>query len=113
MENSELTITPEAVVHIQKSLAGKEALGVRLHVKKAGCSGYEYVIEYAYEIEPTDKVFEQDGVKVVVDGEIFAKYIHGTIIEFKKEGVNAGLEFNNPNVEAVCGCGESFSLTKA
>lgn len=106
-----LTLTPAAIQYLQPLLAEMpEAIGIRIGVKKAGCSGYEYFLEYAQETRLLEKVFTHSGVTVLVDGEIFEKFLKGTEIDFTTEGLNQGLQFNNPNVEAKCGCGESFAL---
>lgn len=78
-------------------------------IKKTGCSGYAYVIEYADTVEPEDVVFDARGVKVVVDGDSL-KLIDGTQVDFVKEGINEAFKFRNPNVKGECGCGESFSV---
>lgn len=116
----QFSVTPPAHEYLTQALtksANGAALGIRVGVKKAGCSGYEYVLEYVYpqdltsDIETLDFVFDYDGVKVVVDKEIYLKYFKGgTIIDYRKEGLNEGLKFDNPNVSSECGCGESFNL---
>ena len=111
--DNDLVITPAAAEFIKTALTsaqGEKPDAVRLSVKKAGCSGYEYIVEFAYEKRPFDRKFESFGATVVVDQEIFSKYFQGTVIDHRKEGLNIGLVFDNPNVEAKCGCGESFAL---
>lgn len=78
-------------------------------IKKTGCSGYAYVIDYADAIDPDDEVFDVLGVKVVVDNDSL-KLIDGTQVDFVKEGINEAFKFRNPNVKGECGCGESFSI---
>ena len=84
-------------------------LGLRVGVRKTGCSGYAYVIDYADSVEPDDVIFDGDGVKVVVDPKSLA-LIDGTEVDFVKEGVNEAFRFRNPNIKGECGCGESFSI---
>ncbi len=103
--------------HIQKSLKlAKEPdiLGIRLGVKKAGCSGYEYVLAYLYTKDlntVTDILLTYPDFKIAIDSEIYFKFLKGgTVIDYAKEGLKEGLKFNNPNVSAECGCGESFTL---
>ena len=84
-------------------------LGVRVGVKTTGCSGMAYVLEYVDESAEEDSVFESHGVSVFVDPKSLV-YIDGTELDFVKEGLNEGFEFNNPNVAGECGCGESFSV---
>ena len=84
-------------------------VGLRLGVRRTGCSGFAYVVNYADEIGADDVVFEQEGVNVIVDRESLA-LIDGTEIDFVKQGLNEAFKFRNPNVRGECGCGESFSV---
>lgn len=86
-----------------------DTLGLRLGVTKTGCSGYSYVINYAEDVADTDVVFEDQGVKIVVDGEALA-LLDGTEVDFVKNGLNEAFSFRNPNVSGECGCGESFNV---
>ena len=84
-------------------------VGLRVGVKKTGCSGYAYVVNYADEITESDVVFEGHGVKVVVDKDAL-ELIDGTEVDFVKQGLNEAFQFRNPNTKGECGCGESFSV---
>ena len=84
-------------------------IGLRLGVTQTGCSGYSYVINYADEIADSDVVFEDKGVKVVVDPEAL-QLIDGTEVDFVKNGLNEAFSFRNPNISGECGCGESFNV---
>jgi len=86
-----------------------KGVGLRLGVKTSGCSGMAYVIEFADEIDSDDKVFEDKGVKVLVDPKSLV-YLDGTEVDYSKEGLNEGFKFNNPNTKDSCGCGESFTV---
>jgi iron-sulfur cluster assembly protein len=68
-----------------------------------------YVIEFADEVGDTDQVFDDHGVKIIVDQKSMV-YLDGTELDYKREGLNEGFEFNNPNVKDSCGCGESFTV---
>jgi len=84
-------------------------LGLRLGVKTTGCSGLAYVLEFVDELNEDDHVFEDNGVKVIIDGKSLV-YLDGTELDFAKEGLNEGFQFNNPNANGECGCGESFNV---
>lgn len=105
-----ITVTEPAAERIQNYLEQRgRGVGVRLGVKTTGCSGMAYVVEFADAIEETDTVFEDRGVKLVVNPKSLV-YLDGTELDFGKEGLNEGFRFNNPNEQARCGCGESFSV---
>ena len=78
-------------------------------MKQTGCSGFAYVVNYADEIGARDVVFEEAGVKVIVDAESL-KLVDGTEIDFVEQGLNEAFKFRNPNVKGECGCGESFNV---
>lgn len=115
-----LVVTQAAHDYILSSLqkSQKPALGLRIGVKKAGCSGYEYVLEYAYEESLTKLDYRFDYPvnntefwSVIIDKETYLKFFKGgTELDFTTDGLNQGLKFNNPNVGHQCGCGESFTL---
>ena len=84
-------------------------LGLRVGIKKTGCSGFAYVVNYADEILPGDVVFEDHGVKVIVD-RVSLPLIDGTIVDFVKQGLNEAFRFQNPKAKGECGCGESFNV---
>lgn len=105
-----ITLTDSAASRVRSFLEARgHGLGLRLSVRRTGCSGFAYVINYADAVEPTDVVFEDHGVKVFVDAPSL-QLIDGTLIDFVKQGLNEAFRFRNPNVKGECGCGESFSV---
>jgi len=105
-----ITLTDSAAERVRDYLEKRgSGLGLRLGIKKTGCSGFAYVVNYADEIGPDDVVFEQQGVSVVVDPDSL-KLIDGTEVDFVKEGLNEAFKFRNPQATGECGCGESFSV---
>ena len=107
-----VTLTPAAVDRVRQFMAATpDALGLRFGVRKSGCSGWAYVVDIATAANDDDVVFEQDGVSVRVDAESLAA-VDGTEIDFVKTGLNQAFVFRNPQVEAECGCGESFTTLK-
>ncbi|MBL1142970.1 MAG: iron-sulfur cluster assembly accessory protein [Proteobacteria bacterium] len=105
-----INLTDSAKQHVLKVLEKDEkGIGLRIGVKTTGCSGYQYVIETAKEINNEDKQIESNGIKIIID-EQSLHYLAGTELDFTREGLNSGFKFKNPNVQESCGCGESFSL---
>lgn len=105
-----VTLTEQAAERVKKFLSNRgKGVGLRLGVRTSGCSGMAYVIEFADQVEPDDMVFEDHGVKVLVDQKSLV-YLDGTQLDYTREGLNEGFKFNNPNVKQTCGCGESFGV---
>lgn len=105
-----VTVTDSALTQIKKVLSRQaNAEGLRVGVKKSGCSGYAYVLGFAEHIEPDDTVFDHDGIKILVDKQSLG-LIDGTELDYRREGLNESFKFQNPNTAATCGCGESFSI---
>jgi iron-sulfur cluster assembly protein len=105
-----ITLTEAAADRVNSFILNRgSGLGLRLGVKTTGCSGMAYVIEFADEIQPDDEVFEDHGVKVIIDAKSLV-YLDGTELDYKKDGLNEGFQFKNPNVKDECGCGESFTI---
>ena len=105
-----ISLTEAAADRVSKYLEARgNGVGLRLGVTKTGCSGYSYVINYAESIGNEDVVFEDRGVKIVVDPEAL-ELIDGTQVDFIKSGLNEAFSFKNPNVTGECGCGESFNI---
>jgi iron-sulfur cluster assembly protein len=105
-----ILLTDSAANRIRTSLAQRgHGLGLRLGVRKTGCSGFAYVVNYADEQAQADHVFEDRGVKVFVDPTSLP-LIDGTTVDFVKSGLNEAFRFQNPNTRGECGCGESFNV---
>jgi iron-sulfur cluster assembly protein len=105
-----ITLTESAAQRVQSYLDERgTGVGLRLGVKKTGCSGFAYVVNYADEVLPEDIVFEEDGVSIVVDPTSL-ELIDGTEVDFVKDGLNEAFKFKNPQAAGECGCGESFSV---
>jgi len=105
-----VTLTPSAADRVRSFLAQRgHGVGLRLGVRKTGCSGYAYVVNYAEEIGELDEVFDNDGIKVIVDRDSLG-FVDGTQIDFVRQGLNEAFKFRNPNVKGECGCGESFNV---
>ena len=105
-----ISLTESAADRVRSYLERRgHGVGLRVGIRKTGCSGYAYVIDYADEVADDDLRFDSHGVTVVVDPESLA-LIDGTEVDFVKDGLNEAFRFRNPNVRGECGCGESFSV---
>ena len=105
-----ISMTAAAAERVSSYLHNRgKGVGLRVGVKTTGCSGLAYVLEFVDELNDDDQVFEDHGLKLIVDGKSLV-YIDGTQLDFVKEGLNEGLQFKNPNVNGECGCGESFTV---
>jgi iron-sulfur cluster assembly protein len=105
-----IQLTESAAKQIQTQLAKRgRGLGLRVGVKKVGCSGFAYTYDYADEVRAEDELFEAHGTKVVVDRKSL-DFLNGSTLDYVKEGLKQAFKFENPNVDAMCGCGESFSV---
>ena len=105
-----ITLTETAANRVQAFMDNRgKGAGLRLGVKTTGCSGMAYVMEFSDDIQEEDTVFEDRGIKLIVDPKSLV-YLDGTELDFVKEGLNEGFQFNNPNEKDRCGCGESFTV---
>ena len=108
-----ITLTEDAATQIRNQLAKRgKGLGLRVGVKKVGCSGFAYTFDYADEARAGDQEFEAHDAKVFVDAESLS-FLDGSRVDFVKEGLKQMFKFDNPNVDSTCGCGESFSLKES
>jgi iron-sulfur cluster assembly protein len=105
-----ITLTEAAAGRVKEFLDNRgKGIGLRLGVKTTGCSGMAYVVEFADAVEADDVVFEDHGIKVIINPKSLV-YLDGTELDYAREGLNEGFKFNNPNVKDMCGCGESFNV---
>ncbi|MFC2969136.1 HesB/IscA family protein [Acidimangrovimonas pyrenivorans] len=104
-----VTLTPAAAKQVAKLMAKQDAKGLRIGVKKGGCAGMEYTMDYVSEIDPNDEVIEQDGARVMI-APMAQMFLFGTEIDYRTSLLESGFHFNNPNVVEACGCGESIKF---
>jgi iron-sulfur cluster assembly protein len=105
-----IALTENAAKQIRKSLEKRgKGMGLRVGVRKVGCSGFAYTFDYADEVGANDALFESHDAKLVVEEEAL-QYLDGSTLDFVREGLKESFRFENPNVKAQCGCGESFSV---
>jgi len=110
-----LVLTESAADRIKELIELKtnplDIFGVRIGVRRRGCNGYSYVMNYAEEnaVEKLDELIEQHGVKVIVDSKALL-FLIGTEMDYVDNEIKAEFVFNNPNVKGECGCGESFTV---
>ena len=105
-----VSLTESAARQIKKQLEKRgKGIGLKLGVRRSGCSGYAYALDYADNLNDSDAVFEDFGVKVIVQKDDL-ELVNGIELDYRREGINEAFQFNNPNVKGTCGCGESFSV---
>ena len=109
--NPIIKLSDNAASRIKEIMSNAEtdSLGVRVSVKTGGCAGMSYVMEYTKDVNPSDEVIEEKGVKVFVDTAAIM-YLLGTEMDYKKEELSSTFVFHNPNETERCGCGESFKI---
>jgi len=104
-----LTMTPTAATQIARLMQKGGTKGLRIGVKKGGCAGMEYTMDYVDEVDPNDEVVEQDGARVMI-APMAQMFLFGTEIDYQTSLLESGFVFNNPNVTEACGCGESIKF---
>lgn len=109
MANDKISLTDSAARRVASFLHSDGGAGLRLGVRRTGCSGWAYVVDLADEVRDSDEVFEDHGIRIVVDRESLP-LLAGTRVDFVQQGLNYTFEFDNPNVTDACGCGESFAV---
>ena len=107
-----VTLTPIAAQQIARLMAKQGSQGLRIGIKKGGCAGMEYTMDYVAEANPLDEVVEQDGARVLI-APMAQMFLFGTQIDYEMDLLHAGFKFNNPNVAEACGCGESIKFKDA
>ena len=107
-----VTITPAAAKQIARLMAKQGSQGLRIGIKKGGCAGMEYTMDYVAEANPLDEVVEQDGARVLI-APMAQMFLFGTQIDYETDLLHAGFKFRNPNVAEACGCGESIKFKDA
>ena len=107
-----VTLTPIAARQIARLMEKQHSQGLRIGVKKGGCAGMEYTMDYVAAVNPLDEVVEQDGARVLI-APMAQMFLFGTEIDYETDLLSAGFKFNNPNVAEACGCGESIKFKDA
>ncbi|MGC8203498.1 HesB/IscA family protein [Aliiroseovarius sp. PTFE2010] len=106
-----VTVTPAAAKQIVRLMDQDDAKGLRIGVKKGGCAGMEYTMDYVADIDPNDEVIEQDGARVMI-APMAQMFLFGTEIDYEVSLLESGFKFRNPNVVDACGCGESIRFAE-
>ena len=104
-----VTLTPAAAAQIARLMDRKGSTGLRIGVRKGGCAGMEYTMDFAQDVNPMDETVEQDGARVMI-APMAQMFLFGTEIDYETSLLEAGFKFNNPNVAEACGCGESIKF---
>ena len=104
-----VTLTDRATTQIVKLMEKDGHSGLRIGVKKGGCAGMEYTMEYVDSQDPNDEVVEQNGARVMI-APMAQMFLFGTEIDYEVSLLESGFKFNNPNVADACGCGESIKF---
>ena len=108
--STDLNFADSAIDHFLSSLENRgKGAGIKIGVKKAGCSGYEYFFDYVDSFDDDGVIFEKNGCKIFIDNSSL-DFLKGSLVDYQKDGLNQGIKFVNPNAKAVCGCGESFTI---
>ncbi len=109
-----MTMTPAAVERVRKLMAAKgpSVAGLKIGVKKGGCAGMEYTMDWVESVSKFDEVVEQEGARVIVDPQAVL-FLLGTEMDWKVDTLASQFVFNNPNQSSACGCGESVNLVPA
>ncbi len=104
-----VSITPAAAKQIARLMVKQNSAGLRIGIKKGGCAGMEYTMDYVSEVNPMDETVEQDGARVMI-APMAQMFLFGTEIDYETSLLESGFKFRNPNVAEACGCGESIKF---
>jgi iron-sulfur cluster assembly protein len=107
-----VTLTPAAARQIARLMEREGSKGLRIGVKKGGCAGMEYTMNYVTDVNPMDETVEQDGARVMI-APMAQMFLIGTEIDYESTLLEQGFRFRNPNVSEACGCGESIKFKDA
>ncbi|MBL3573069.1 iron-sulfur cluster assembly accessory protein [Rhodovulum sulfidophilum] len=107
-----VSLTPAAAAEVARLMHQERAQGLRIGVKKGGCAGMEYTMDYVAELDPMDEIVEQDGARVAI-APMAQMFLFGTEIDYEVSLLESGFKFRNPNVVDACGCGESIKFRDA
>ena len=106
-----VSITDKAAAQIAKLMTKDGSQGLRIGIKKGGCAGMEYTMEYVSEVDPLDEIVDQDGARVMI-APMAQMFLFGTEIDYEVSLLESGFKFRNPNVVDACGCGESIKFNE-
>jgi iron-sulfur cluster assembly accessory protein len=105
-----ITLTDSAAARVKSLLKmNDKAIGLKVGVKMAGCSGFSYTMDYAEEAAGNEDIIEDKGVKLLIEPTA-AMFLLGTELDWHEDKLESRFVFNNPNVKGMCGCGESFTV---
>ncbi len=104
-----VSMTDKAAAKIAQLMQKDGHQGLRIGVKKGGCAGMEYTMDFVEEVDPLDEVVEQDGARVMI-APMAQMFLFGTEIDYETSLLESGFVFKNPNVTEACGCGESIKF---
>ena len=106
----ELNFSDSALNHFKDMLDSRgKGVGIKIGIKEAGCSGYEYTFDFVDDVLDDYQSFEKESCTIFVVAKSL-EFLKGSLVDYIDDGLNKGIKFVNPNAKAVCGCGESFTV---
>lgn len=109
MSEGNIALTESAATRVREFMAREGGIGLRVDVRRTGCSGWAYDVGIAQSAQADDHIFEDQGLKVLVSSKALPM-VSGTTVDFVHDGLVREFRFRNPNVTGECGCGESFTV---